>query len=421
MCREYLVVLPTGTARDALSEADACAWLVRNGGRDRRARPGQRHARLGLAAMLSATLFLGACSRSEHQNQPGKGREGAAVPVMVTNALAADIPQQLSAIGTVQAYSTVSVKSQIQGVLARVGFKQGDEVREGDLIFMIDPRPYEAARDQAAANLARDKALLAKAEADYRRDSDLLTNNIISSADFDQDRANVDSLKATIAADEAAITNAEVQLSFCYIKSPINGRIGTLLVNQGNVVKSVDTVLAVINQIKPIYVDFSIPEQHLPTVRDHMTEGQLKVEATIPGYPGRHAEGRLLLINNQVDATTGTILLRAEFANTDEMLWPGQFVNAALTLSVERGVVVVPSAAIQLGQEGRYVCVAKPDDTVEIRVVDLGSVYGQATVVKKGLQTGERVITSGQLRLIAGSKVKVVIAETDAGQNRAGN
>ncbi len=374
-------------------------------------------AALGATALLG--LMLPACS--PHDPPPsGQGTASAAVPVTVTNAVAEDIPQQLFAIGTVQAFSTVAVKSQIHGVLAKAGFKQGDYVHSGDLIFMIDPRPYEAARDQMVANLARDQALLEKAQADYRRDADLLQSKIISQADFDQDRANVDSLKATIKADVAGVTNSEVLLSYCYIRSPIDGRIGTLLVNEGNVVKDLDTVLAVINQLKPTYVDFSLPEQYLPAVREHMAGSPLKVEASIPGNADRRAEGQLLLINNQVDTNTGTILLRAQFPNENEMLWPGQFVDATLTLAVEHGVVIVPSTAIQLSQDGKYICVVKPDDTVDIRKVELGSTYGSVSVVKKGLQAGERVVTSGQLRLMQGSKVQVVKSDTGTDPKRAG-
>jgi len=332
------------------------------------------------------------------------------MPVTVIRARTADIPVQLTGIGTVKAYSTVSVKSRVAGPLAQVRFKQGEEVSVGDLIFLIDPRPFQAALDQSRANLLRDKALLEKAEADFRRVHELITNSIVSQSDFDQSRANVDSLKATIVADEAAVTNAEVQLSYCYIKSPINGRIGTLLVNEGNMVKDIDTVLAVINQVQPIYVDFSIPEQDLPTVREHMKDTTLKVEATIPNYPGHRAEGGLLMINNQVDSTTGTILLRAEFPNADEMLWPGQFVNAALTLATQRNAVIVPASAVQLGQKSSYLCVVKPDDTVEFRDVEVGSSFGPEEVIKKGLQPGEKVITSGQLRLIPGIKVKIVVS-----------
>lgn len=337
------------------------------------------------------------------------------MPVTVIRAKLADVPVQLTGIGTVHAYSTVTVKSRVAGALARVGFKQGEEVHAGDLIFMIDPRPFQAALDQSRADLQRDKALLEKAQADFRRNQDLFTNSILSQADFDQSRANVDSLKATIVADEAAVTNAEVQLSYCSIKSPINGRIGTLLVNEGNMVKDIDTILAVINQVQPIYVDFSIPEGDLPAVREHMKGAALKVEATIPTYPGHRAEGHLLMINNEVDTTTGMILLRAEFPNTDELLWPGQYVNAAVTLAIQHNAVVVPASAVQLGQKGRYLCIVKPDDTVEFRDVEVGSTFGEQDVIQKGLQPGEQVITSGQLRLIPGTKVKIVAATSSDG------
>ena len=372
-------------------------------------------ARCSVIAFLSlvALLFFNAgCSEQTSPNSSSEGQTtkmgSAPVPVNVTGARATDVPLQLTGIGTVHAYSSVSVKSRVAGALAQVGFKQGEEVRAGDMIFLIDPRPYQAALDQSRANLERDKALLEKAQADFRRVGELFTNNIVSQSDFDQSRANVDSLKATIVADEAAVTNAEVQLSYCSIKSPINGRIGTLLVNEGNMVKDIDTVLAVINQVQPIYVDFSVPEQDLPAVREHMKNAKLKVEATIPSYPGHRAEGQLLMINNQVDST-GTILLRAEFPNADEMLWPGQFVNAALTLAIQHNAVVVPASAVQLGQKSRYLCLVKPDDTVEFRDVEVGSSLGEEDVIKKGLHPGEQVITSGQLRLVPGTKVKIVV------------
>lgn len=370
--------------------------------------------------LLGATLLLASCSRRDPPTGTGPAATNAVMPVTITNAVAMDIPVQLTAIGTVHAYSTVSVKSENKGQLARVEFKQGDEVKAGDLIFVIDPKPYEAALNQTQADFARDVAQLAKAEADLRRDSELFTNNIVSRAVYDQDVAAVNSLKATLQYHAAAITNAEVQLSYCYIKSPVTGRVGTLLVNEGNMVKDIDTVLAVINQIKPIYVDASFPEQHLPVVRDQMKAGPLKVEATIPHYAERCAEGRLLLVNNQVDAATGTILLRSEFPNADEMLWPGQFVNVALTLRVESNAVVVPSAAIQLAQNGQSVCIVKPDDTVEFRSVELGQAYGKLTVIRKGLAAGERVVTSGQLRLGPGTRVRIVTAQTEAGKRPEG-
>ncbi len=362
--------------------------------------------RFVLVALTSASLLmnLAGCSKKPSASASGSS---AVTTVTVTRARTADVPVQLTGIGTVRAYSTVAVKSRVAGALAQANFKQGDEVHAGDLIFLIDPRPFQAALDQTRASLERDRALLEKAQADYRRSQDLLTNNIISQADFDQSRASVDASQATLAADEAAVTNAELQLGYCSIKSPIDGRIGTLLVNVGNMVKDIDTVLAVINQVKPIYVDFSLPERELPVIREHPGGAKLAVQATIPSYTGHRAEGQLLMINNQVDPTTGTILLRAEFANPEEMLWPGQFVNATLTLGIQPGAVLVPASAVQLGQKGRYLCLVKPDDTVEFRDVEVGGTFGADEVIKRGLRANEQVITSGQLRLAPGMKVKI--------------
>ena len=382
-------------------------------------RPGCSRATVAVGVSGVALLLLAACSpatgvvaatpgpTNAPAARPGRGAlTNAPVPVWVTNVVAQDVPVQITGIGNVHPYSTVSVKSRVVGELARIGFRQGDEVRAGDLIFLIDPRPLQASLDLAKAVLARDQAGLVKAQADLRRADELRASQIVAESDYEQSRANVDALKATVAADAA--TNAEVQLGFCTIASPITGRIGTLLVNQGNIVKDVDTVLAVINQLRPTYVDFSVPEQFLPALRERQKQAPLKVEVAIPGNDQRRAEGTLVLINNQVDQDTGSILLRAEFPNEDELLWPGQFVKATLTLAVERGVLTVPSAAVQLDQTGQHVCVVRPDDTVEIRPVEIGQVFGGVTIVTKGLRPGERVVTSGQLRLVEGSRVKVV-------------
>jgi multidrug efflux system membrane fusion protein len=235
------------------------------------------------------------------------------VPVTEAEVMVTNVPMQLQAIGTVHAYSTVSVKSKIAGEIAQVGFREGDEVNAGALIFLIDPRPFQGALEQAQANLARDKALLVKAEADFRRAEELLKRAVISQSDFDADRASVDASRATILADEAAVGNARVQLEYCHIRSPIDGRVGALLVNQGNIVKDLDTVMVVINQLKPIYVDFAIPEQSLADVRRSMAAGKPRVDAGIPRQPGPRAVGELEMINNAVDTTTGTIICAPAF------------------------------------------------------------------------------------------------------------
>ena len=375
---------------------------------------------LFVASLLGAALLV-SCSKHDAASAPGAGLRNLPVPVTITNAASRDIPMQILGIGNVHPFSTVAVKSQIKGQLMRVGFKQGDEVHANDLIFLIDPRPYETALVQARANLDRDQALLVKAQADYRRAFGLLTNNIVSESDFEQNRATVDSLKATLASDAAAITNAALQLEYCHLRSPITGRVGTLLVNEGNLVKDTDTTLAVVNQIKPIYVDFGVPEQFLGDIRARLKSERLKVTAFLSGTTRASAEGELVVVNNEVDTTTGRILLRAEFANLEEVLWPGQFVNVALTLTIAKQAVVVPTATLQLSQQGSFVCLVKPDETVEFRPVEPGQVYEQFTVIKQGLQAGERVVTSGQIRLIPGSKVKLLGAETSPAHRASTN
>lgn len=374
----------------------------------------------GLLTAAAGIVMMTGCG---DLRSPAAGNESAKgpppIPVTATNAVSEDIPVQITGIGNARPVATVSVKSQIKGLLSKVAFKQGEQVHAGDIIFQIDSRPYDAALLQVRANLLRDRALLDKAQADFRRGVDLLKDKIISQAEFDQDRANVDAMNATIAADNAAVTNAEVQLDYCTIRSPITGRIGTLLVNEGNIVKDLDTVLAVINQLQPIYVDFSIPEQNLPEVRERMKTEPLKVEATVPGYGGHHAEGVLLLVNNEVDATTGTILLRAQFPNLKELLWPGQFVNVTMTVAMEHNVVTVPTLAVQLGQTGHYVCVVKPDQTVDFRNVEVGDSYRDATIVKTGLKVGEKVITSGQLKLVPGGRVRIIDVQSSGSAGTA--
>jgi multidrug efflux system membrane fusion protein len=317
------------------------------------------------------------------------------------------VPVQIHAIGNVEAYSTVSVKTQVAGELIGVYFKEGQEVKKGDLLFLIDPRPFEAALKQAEANLAKDVAQMKKAEVDARRYTDLFKKGVVSSQDYDQVRTNYETLKAIVKADEAAVRNAKLELEYCYIRSPIDGRIGRLMVNQGNIVKEKETVLVDINQTKPIYVGFSVPEQELPRIKRYMALEELRVQAIIPSDKDHPVTGKLSFINNEVDTKTGTILLKAVFPNQDETLWPGQFVNAVLTLTTQKNALVIPSSAVQMGQEGQYVFVVKPDLTVESRPVVVGDSLEQWVVVSKGLRPGERVVTEGQLSLAPGAKVEI--------------
>jgi multidrug efflux system membrane fusion protein len=350
------------------------------------------------------------CSRSQDKPASARARGG---PVPVTTAVAqqANVPIELKAIGTVRPFATVSIKPRVDGQLGQIGFKQGDEVKQDQLIFQIEPRFFEVALNQAEAVLARDIASMQNAEADMRRTDELANTKAVSASAVDVNRAKVASLRATVEADKAAVEMARVQLSYCSIRSPINGRVGLLLVDTGNVVKNNETILAVINQTQPIYADFAVPQQSLQDVRQAMGRHKLRVEAAISQHEKDQAKGELQLINNTVDTGTGTVLLRAAFTNEHELLWPGQFVNVTLTLGQLTNVTIVPSAAVQTSQNGEFVFVVKPDATVEKRLVTLGPTRGGDAVIRHGVKAGETVVTDGQLRLVPGATVNAKTAE----------
>jgi multidrug efflux system membrane fusion protein len=356
------------------------------------------------AVLASLPLLVSACSSDS--GAPGRDHKEA-VPVTVATVVQRDIPVQLRAIGNVEPYSTVSVKSQVEGQLAEVHFDEGQPVKQGDLLFTIDPRPFEAALRQAQATMARDAAEARNAEVDAKRRTQLLAQGFVSRDEYDQSQTKAASSAAAVKADEAAVENARLQLQYCYIRSPIDGRVGQLLVHAGNVVKANDTLLAVINQVHPIYVSFSVPEQQLPQVRERAAGGTLAVQAFVPHQGDAPVVGELSFINNTVDTTTGTVLLKALFQNDDETLWPGQFVDVAVTLAVQRDAVLVPAEALQVGQEGQYVFVVAADDSAEVRSVVPGERIGPEIVVTRGLTPGERVVTDGQIRLAPGLKVQI--------------
>ncbi len=341
-----------------------------------------------------------------------------AAPVTVAVAVQKDVPVEIRSIGNVEAYSTVSVKTQVEGLLSRVCFKEGQEVQKGDLLFMIDPRPFQAMLRQSDANLAKDAAQMRMAEVDLRRYDDLLKDGVVSRQEYDRRHADYESLRAMVQADEAAAANARLQLGYCRIRSPIRGRIGNLAVNQGNVVKANDTILVTINQTKPIYATFYLPEHALPEIRKYTTMGSLKAEAIIPKNENHPVIGEVTFINNEVNNTTGTVLCKAVFVNEDEFLWPKQFVLVTVTLTTMHNVLVAPTQAIQTGQNNRYVFVVKPDLTVELRPVIPGNSYNQETVITSGLQPGERVVTDGQLRLAPGVKVEIKNEPETPAQNK---
>ena len=349
-----------------------------------------------------------------------RGRGGEAVPVTVATAVQKNVPVQVRAVGNVEPYSTVSIKSQVTGVINQAHFKEGQDVKKGQLLFTIDPRPLEAALKQAEANLARDSAQLNNWREQVKRYAELVQKQYVSREQYDQIKTNADAAEAVVDSDKAAVDNAKVQLSYCYIYSPVNGRVGTLLVNEGNLVRTNDAApLLVINQLLPIYVTFNVPEQYLADIKRRMAAGKLIVDARFPSDEGRPEQGALAFVDNTVDRTTGTIKLKAEFNNSALRLWPGQFINVALTLSTQEGAVVVPSDAIQVGPEGQQVFVVKEDKRVELRPVTVGQSQEGETIIAKGLAVGEVVVREGQFLLAPGSRVD--IKETaSAGSSKGG-
>jgi multidrug efflux system membrane fusion protein len=351
----------------------------------------------------------------------GGGRAREAVPVVVVTAVQKSVPLQILAVGNVEAYSTVSVKSQVTGVLNQAHFKEGQDVKKGQLLFTIDPRPLEAALKQAEANLARDSAQLRNTREQVRRYAELVEKQYVSREQYDQIKTNADAAEAVVNADNAAVDNAKVQLSYCYIYSPVNGRVGSLLVNEGNLVRVNDGApLVVINQINPIYVTFAVPEQHLADLRSHSARGALSVEASFASDEGRPELGKLDFIDNAVDRSTGTVKLKGVFANTERRLWPGQFVNVALTLTTQFDLVVIPSEAIQVGQDGQHVFVVKDGNRVEMRPVTLARTNEGEAIISKGLSAGEQVVREGQFLLGPGSRIEVKDPTKTAVETKSG-
>ncbi|MBM4135789.1 MAG: efflux RND transporter periplasmic adaptor subunit [Nitrospira sp.] len=353
--------------------------------------------------LILLITILSACSKGKSQPPPKQ-----AVPVTAATVVQKTVPVQISAIGNVEAYSTVSVKSQMGGVLTRVHFKEGQDVYIGDILFTIDPRPYEAALKQAEANLAKDTAQLENARVEARRYGELVRKGYVAQEQYDQIKTNAAALEATVTADRALVENARLQLKYCYIYSPINGRTGNLIANEGNLIKANgDNPMVVINQIQPVYVSFSVPEQYLAEIKEYMSSGKVKVEAIIAKDEDRPVEGVLTFVDNAVDTSTGTIKLKATFGNKDKCLWPGQFVNVVMILTTQPNAVIVPLHAIQTGQKGQYVFLIKNDLTVESRSVVITRTINNEAIVEKGLQSGDKVVTDGQLRLVPGAKVEV--------------
>lgn len=405
---------------------------------------------------------LSACTASDAQSVKSGGAGKRPVPVVAATAIRKTIPVLVQTTGTVQAYATVAVKSQIAGQLTGVYFQEGQTVEAGELLFTIDARPLQATLDQAMANRAkaiaevsqaqaalaqaqaqvnqaravvtRDVAQANNASAQAERYSNLLGSGAVSQEQADQFRtaaeaqqavvvadqsevgnalaavesakANLQNAQASVNAADAAVDSAKVQLSYASIVAPSGGRLGKLNVNQGNLVKENDTPLVTISQIQPIYVEFSIPQSQLPALRKYQAQGKLQVEAKPPNDAGQPARGELVFVDSGVDATTGTIKLRASFANTYEQLTPGQFVNVVLKLTEEPNAIVVPAAAVQAGQQGQFIYVIKADHTVAVQPVTVGQTIANQTVIQSGVQAGDRIVVDGQFNLTPGATVQ---------------
>jgi multidrug efflux system membrane fusion protein len=342
------------------------------------------------------------------------------VPVLAAKAVQRDVPNQLHEIGTVEAFEAIAIKARVGGNLQVVNFKEGDFVTKGQLLFAIDPRPFAAALAQAEANRVRDQASANQARTKEQRLAFLLKEGVGSRQQYDEEYATAASMEATVAADRAAIDSARLNLQYAEIRSPVDGRTGKLQAHPGDLIKAdADTPIVTIAQVQPIYVDFSIPEKELGQVRRSMENGTLEVNATIPGDPQQAEHGVLSFVDNSVDKTTGTIALKGIFQNENRRLWPGQFVNTTLTLAVIPHAVLVPSQAIQTGQEGPFVYVVGRDMKVAARPVVAGAVFETETIIEHGVEAGETVVTDGQLRLMPGAVVRLKNELGSRGESRA--
>ena len=339
-----------------------------------------------------------------------------AIPVAAASARLGDLNRNLVALGTVTPFYTVTIKSRVDGQLMAVNFREGQIVHQGDLLIQIDPRPYEVQLQQAEGQMARDRANLSNAKITLERDKTLLADKVIAPQDYDNQAAVVGQYSGTIVADQSAINNAKLQLTYSRITAPITGRIGLRLVDPGNIVHATDTTgLAVITQVRPIAVLFSIPEDDLPRVRKDLHAGQtLPVEAYDRTEKTKLADGTLMTFDNQIDTTTGTVRLKASFPNQDYSLFPNQFVNVKLLVDTDRNVVLIPTAAVQRSSIGNFVYVINPDHTVEVRQVTLGATEGETTSVQSGVKAGEQVVIEGADRLQQGSRVRVRVAANAA-------
>jgi len=371
------------------------------------------------ALLLVAWLSLGAAGC--HRGDPAStGRGAHPVPVTVARVIQKTMPVNVAAVGNVEHYAVVSVAPQVSGQVQRVHFKEGDNVKRGDLLFTLDRRPFLAALREANAKRERDEVLAANAKRDLERYHGLVAKGYVSREQFDKTRATAEAAQATLRAERSAVETAKLELQYATIRSPIDGRTGSLLVNEGNVVKANDKPLLVIRQVRPIYVRFTVPEQVVSIIRARYAASKIAVEVAPRDHAGPPARGELTFIENYVDVSSGTIGLKAVFPNTDEALWPGQYVDVVLKLRTEANAVVAPAAAIQQTREGQAVFVLRPDKTVTLRKVTVVRTIDEEAVIGKGLSPAEMVVTDGQLQLTDGSRVEVKSTEPAGPASHAG-
>jgi len=360
----------------------------------------------GILGLAIFPVLLSSCSGS-NANTRARASAPQAIQVTVSSARKQDLPIFLSGLGSIQAYYTVSVKTRVDGQLVDVRFKEGQFVKQGDLLAVIDPRPYQVALEQAQAQLFKDQASLRDARLNYQRFKDLLQNSgAMSQQQVDTQQATVDQLDGTVRNDQAAVDNAKLNLVYCHITAPVSGRIGLRLVDPGNIVHAADTnAMLVITELQPITAVFTLPEDQLPEVAQRMSKGQLEVDAYSRDDLTKLTTGKLLTIDNQIDQTTGTGRLKAEFQNKENTLWPNQFVNCRLLLETKKGVTVVPSTAVQRGPQGNFVYVMNSNETVEMRPIIVATTQGNLSQVASGINPGDTVVTDGQDKLQQGSQV----------------
>jgi multidrug efflux system membrane fusion protein len=370
-------------------------------------------ARGALAVVLAAALTAGSCSKRDEGQDKSTGRGDRVVSVSVSPAVPRDVPVEIATFGSVRPFCTVEVTPQVGGTLTAVHIRKGQLVRKGDLLFNLDPRPFEAALAVAQANLDRDRVREANARRDAQREAELLQKGIAAPSEYDKLLADADALAAAIKADEADVEKSRLELEHASISSPADGRAGDLPVDVGNVVKANEMTLVTINQVQPVEVFFSVPQADLTAVRRSLAgEGKLVVRAWLPEDPGDVETGELTFVNNQIDPSSGTIALAGMFANVRERLWPGQYVRVSLVLAVLPGALTVPAQAVQTGREGKYVFVVDADGTAAMRPVKVGQACGPDVVIAEGLSAGQQVVTDGQFQLTPGARVAIRPAAT---------